>query len=131
MTTPRRQTNPAAQADTDAFDSSEYLKQEVYDADIEAIKVRLDALEERVKDRSKLAASIADAFENDRNLDPILINLMKNHVIHDEAVKSEVKKIVDKIDRDWLKSFMKRMGIAIGAIIIALISGLAGYFIPR
>jgi hypothetical protein len=130
---PRNQGSAAvvSRDDGDGFDATTYLKKDDYDADIEAIKVRLDGLETRVKDRAALAGSVADAFDNDRNLDPILIKVMKNHVIHEESVKVEIKKVVDKVDRDWFKSFMKRIGIAIGAIVIALISGLAGYFIPR
>lgn len=128
-----RHNDPQAinQSSDDQFDTRNYLKKDDYNADIDAIKVRLNTLEERVKNRSALAASFSDAFKNDRNMDAALIQVLKKHIVCDEDVKKEIRKVIDEIDRDWLKMFIKRIGFAIGTIVLSLISGAIGYIIHR
>lgn len=128
--TPRRQSTQPAPSE-DNFNTADYLNVSDYNADIDDIRKRLDALESRVKDKPSLANSFNEAFEGDRNMDATLSKVIVNHVLKDDTVKSAIKDMVNKIDRDYFKAFMKRFGWAIGAIILALISGLAGYLIPR
>lgn len=95
--------------------------------DLNELKARVEFLEKRVKDKSAIIATLKETLEEDRNIDVVFTKFIDEHI----DLKTTIKKAVDNFDREWFKSFIKKGGLAIGAIALALISGLAGYFLPH
>lgn len=102
--------------------NQDYLKKVDHDADMEAIRRRLDAIETRTKDRSAVVATLEEVFGEggDHNIDPIMASYFKSGRVD---LKPAVQSAVKEVDRDWFKGFLKKIGLGAWTLIVALISG--------
>ncbi len=93
------------------------------------LSVSVKKLEKRVGDSASLASAFKDAFENDKNMDKVLVDLISHLIQTDDSVKAAVEKAVNKADRNWQVSMFKKAGFAIWTLIVALISGAIVFFV--
>jgi hypothetical protein len=104
----------------DYTSNSDYLRRVDHDADMNDIRTRLGALEARVGTDAAMVTTLKGVFEEDHNIDPVMNTYFESGRID---LKPAVESVVNKIDRKWVFSFLKKMGFAAWTLVIALISG--------
>lgn len=120
-------TKPNSQND---FNAGDLIKASAdHEKTLGELTASVKKLEKRVGDSTLLAASFKAAFENDKNMDKVLVDLISHLIQTDDNVKTAVGKAVNKADRDWQVSMFKKAGFAIWTLIVALISGAIVFFV--
>lgn len=114
------------------FNPDELIKASAdHEKSLAELQKTVKILDKRVGTNAALATSFKQAFENDKKMDKVLVDLIVNLVKTNDTVKAAVNKAVENADRKWWNGAWKKSLTAIGAVILALISGLAGYFIHK
>lgn len=99
-------------------------------AAIDSAQTRISQIENALTSPDQLGQLASEAVKHSTILRKELKNVMFE-LLDDYDNRKQLEAVIAKIDRAWLASFAKKIGWAIGAIILALISGLAGYFIHK
>lgn len=119
-------TRPKSQND---FSADDLIKASAdHEKSLSELSTSVKKLEKRVGDSTSLAASFKAAFENDKNMDKVLVVLVSHLIKTDDEVKTAIAKAVNKADRDWQASLLKKVGFGIWTLVVAFISGAIVFF---
>jgi hypothetical protein len=113
----QNQTIPNSSGTGDYGTNQDYLKKVDHDADMTNIRLRLESVESRVKDKAAIVTTIKEVLEQDRNIDPIMAEYFKNHV----DITLLVTTAVDALDRKNFKTLMKKAGYGVLAFAYSLV----------
>jgi hypothetical protein len=132
MANPPSNSRAKPQSGSSDFTSPEdYLSKDDYDLKIAPIVKRITALENRVKDHTSLAKSFKEAFENDKNMDKVLVTLLVELIQKDDDFKKAVEKAVRKSDREWLNARLKSIWAFVIAVLLLIIGAVLDHYLVK
>lgn len=114
-------------ANTDSiqdFDFNKIIKIDQHTKDIEDLSKRITTLEERFGSNEKLADSLCEAWDKAVRMQELITKSFLKIVASNEDAKECITTLVNKIDRDWLKAYFKRIGFTFWSILV-FVAGVA------
>lgn len=84
----------------------------------------IELLLSRVGDSKALSESLKEAFDNDKNFDKVMSDIVKDKIKNDADIKKQMAAEIASIDRNSLNNTIKIVASAVAGAVITIICGI-------
>lgn len=105
------------------FNPDELVQSSQHQQDIDGLNTRIKSLEDKFGTNEKIADTLCEASERALRMDELFEKKIVKQIQQNAEVRKELRKVIDEADRAAVRAFIKRVGIGIWTLIIALVSG--------
>jgi len=110
------------------FRPDEIVKE--HSRDIGELRTKIEKLVERFGDDDCFVRTLEEIAKKDKRVDELVKHSLSTLIATDPDIKNEMTKHLKGLDRDWWRIAGRRLGYATFTVIVAVLSGIAGHFIP-
>ena len=98
---------------------------------VEDFNTRIIALEEKFGDNEKIAKTLCEVSEKQKDFDKIFEKTIEILIKNSPLVKNAIQGFIDSEDRNIFWKITKRFGVSIGWIVSLFVAGYVGYVLKK